>query len=503
MARPSEPGGTTWGKLATELHLRESKGAMCPPFGLPGRVASIYTGRSSGTIVPGTIGRQAKFMLCRRLKFRTGGAVLTAAFALLLASNAICQDQKLPDAPAPQNNAPLPKVDVPVPAPDSQSAPGDQAPAPAAEPTNPVPPPPGSREIKTVAPGSVPKSAGNSRDELFSLQKTVTFVTVPVTVKDSDGKLVDGLLANDFRVLEDNIPQRLTFFTSDPFPLSAAVIIDQGLPNPELKKVNQTFSALGGAFAPFDEVAVFTYGNSVSKRQDFGNTTRMELALHRLSDERGANAGASTVGGPFGAGPATNSKPPDGARQVITPAPEFHVLNDAILMAAQDLAHRSPTSRKIIFIISDGQEYGSRASYAQVLKVLLTDGIAVYAIGVNTAAMPVYDKISKARIPGFGYSNILPKYVNATGGDVLDEFSKEAIESAYQRITAEARNQYTLGYNTAQRPSSNYRDITVIVKRPGLNVFAKHGYYPLPPQRETPPAPPPQDSGAAQPGPGE
>jgi VWFA-related protein len=196
-----------------------------------------------------------------------------------------------------------------------------------------------------------------------------------------------------------------------------------------------------------------------------------------------------------------------GAVQVQTPSQEHHVLNDAILMAAQELAHRPAANRKIIFVISDGQEYGSRASYSQVLKVLLTDGIAVYAIGVDTAAMPLYGKVAKARIPGFGYSNILPRYTNATGGDVLDEFSKESIESAYQRITLEARNQYTLGYNTSQKPSSNYRDIEVRVKRPGLEVTAKHGYYPLPPQRDQstplpadqpppgsatpPPAPPP------------
>jgi VWFA-related protein len=394
----------------------------------------------------------------RPLKLWTGGALLTAALSLLLASAAVCQQQKLPDAPTPQNNAPVPNVNVPAPGvPDEQAAgatPDQATGAPGAQQqTNPQPPPPGSREIKTIAPGSAPKAGESGRDELFSLVKNVTFVTVPVTVKDGDGKLVDGLLSKDFSVYEDGTPQRLTFFTSDPFPLAAALIIDQGLPNPELKKVTQTFSALGGAFGPFDEVAVFTYGNTVNKRQDFGNSSRMELALHRIADERGANAGASTVGGPFGSGPVTNGKPMPGAAQVVTPAPEFHVLNDAVLTAAQDLARRSPTSRKIIFIISDGQEYGSRASYAQVLKVLLTDGIAVYAIGVNTAAIPVYDKVAKARIPGFGYSNILPKYVNATGGDVLDEFSKEAIESAYQRITAEARNQYTLGYNTAQQLS--------------------------------------------------
>jgi VWFA-related protein len=422
------------------------------------------------------------------------------------------QQQSLPDAPAPQNNAPAPSANVPVPTapPDDQGSstsssanpepPGNTRPQ---ESANPQPPPAGSQEIKTVPPGSVPASQ-NAQDELFSLTKNVSFVSVPVTVKNGEGTLVEGLLAKDFSIYEDGLPQKLTFFTSDPFPLAAALIVDQGLPEPALKKVNQTFAALGGAFGPFDEVAVFTYGNTVNKRQDFGNTTRMGIALQRLKDERGANAGASVVGGPFGSGASTNSKPVTGGNQVITPTPEYHVLNDAILMAAQELAHRSPTSRKIIFIISDGQEYGSRASYAQVLKVLLTDGIAVYGIGVDQAALPVYGKVAKARIPGFGYSNILPRYVNATGGDVLNEFSRESIESAYGRITMEARNQYTLGYNTAQKPSSNYRDIEVRVKRPGLEVFAKHGYYPLPPQRSTPatPAETPDSSNSTQPPPG-
>lgn len=431
----------------------------------------------------------------RRLSFLIRGALLTAVLTLTM-TPAFAQDQKLPDAPAPQNNAPLPSVNLPN-APsgsDDQGSSsssanpndaGNTRPQDSQEKPNPQPPPPGSQEIKTVPPGSIPPEE-NGRDQLFSLTKNVNFVYVPVTVKDSEGKLIEGLLAKDFSIYEDGVPQKLTFFTSDVFPLAAALIIDMDLPDPMLKKVNQTFAALGGAFGPFDEVAVFTYGNTVNKRQDFGNSTRMELALQRLKDMSGSNAGASVVGGPFGSGPETNSKPIPGGSQVITPTPEYHVLNDAILMAAQELAHRAPTSRKIIFIISDGQEYGSRASYAQVLKVLLTDGIAVYGVGVDTAAMPVYGKIAKARIPGFGYSNILPKYANATGGDVLNEFSKESIETAYGRITVEARNQYTLGYNTVQRPSSNYRDIEVRVKRPGLLVTAKHGYYPLPPQRPEP-----------------
>jgi VWFA-related protein len=174
------------------------------------------------------------------------------------------------------------------------------------------------------------------------------------------------------------------------------------------------------------------------------------------------------------------------------------VLNDAILMAAQDLARREAGRRKIIFVISDGKEVGSTASYSQVLKVLLTYQIAVYAIGVDSAALPGYNKVDKLHIPLLGYSDILPKYANATGGDVLNEFSRDSIEAAYQRITLEARNQYTLGYTTPQTLSSKYHDIEVRIARPGLRVTAKHGYYPLPPQRV--PSAQPQSTESQAPG---
>ena len=64
----------------------------------------------------------------------------------------------------------------------------------------------------------------NDFDELFKLEE-VNFISVPVTVKDPEGRLVDGLLAQDFNIYEDNVKQKITFFTSDPFPLSAALVI--------------------------------------------------------------------------------------------------------------------------------------------------------------------------------------------------------------------------------------------------------------------------------------
>jgi VWFA-related protein len=453
-------------------------------------------------------------MLKRRLNNWVQSAVMLAVMAMT-ATLAVCQ-QPLPDAPRPQNNAPaapLPDVIAPVPgmndgtgAAPSKSNPKDTANTRSAgdQPTttNPEAPPPGSQGIKTVPPGQTGNAPGNDFDELYKLQVQVNFITVPVTVKDTDGKMIDGLLAQDFSVYEDNVRQTITFFTSDPFPMSVGLVIDLGISDTTLKKVSQTYSALDGSFGPFDKVAVFTYGNSVHKQADFGNPQRLQLALQRIRDLSGQNPGAPVVGGPFGSGPTNNGKQVDGAPlPVQTGTRESHVLNDAILMAASELAHQPRENRKIIFVISNGYEYGSRASYAQVLKVLLTNGIAIYAVGVEQASTPGLSKLDKLHIPGQGYTDILPKYANATGGDVINSYSREAIESAYQAITAQARNQYTLGYTTPQKLSSSYRDIEVRVKRPGLLVTARHGYYPLPPQRELlaptdatekpqPPAPP-------------
>jgi hypothetical protein len=114
--------------------------------------------------------------------------------------------------------------------------------------------------------------------------------------------------------------------------------------------------------------------------------------------------------------------------------------------------------------------------------VLLSYNITVFAVGVDTAAIPIYDKLGRIRVPGFGTGNILQKYTSATGGDVLAEFDRQAIEQAYSKITDLARNQYTLGYNAPGTASTSYRVIDVHVHRPNLKVVAKDGYYPLPPQ---------------------
>ena len=343
--------------------------------------------------------------------------------------------------------------------------------------------------VKTVPAGSVPRDAETGED-LYKIRVTTNLVLVPVTVKDSEGRLIGGLLPKDFVVLESGQPQTLKFFTSDPFPLSAAVIIDTGMADVGLKKVQETLSALQGAFSQFDEVAIYTYSSTVGRVSDFtGVGKELTVTLNEVKGYSGANNGPPVTSGPLGPqGPIINGRPVDSpVTPVSTPPKVARVMNDAILLAAHDLSKRDRARRKIIFIISDGREQGSTASYKDTLKVLQTQNITVYAVGVEGAAIPVYDRLQRIHLPktraALGYSDILPKYVSATGGGtVYGEWSQADVERAYAQAIGDARNQYTLGYT----PKSNiggYRQIEVRVRRPGVKVYAKDGYYPLPTAR--------------------
>jgi VWFA-related protein len=420
------------------------------------------------------------------------------------------QKQEIPDAPSasrpPQPFPTTPPVEPqgqpPSEAPTAEPAPSGNETPPSS--THPAPTatedkttePPHPLDVKTVPEGgATPDTGSSAQDELFKITRNVNQVIVPVRVTDDSGHLVNGLLPKDFTVYEDGKKRTMNFFTSDPLAISAAVVFDLGMPDINVQKVNQTFPALEGAFSQFDEVAIYTYSTTTGRMADFGAVgKRLDSVLNQLKSVHGENNGVPVLGGPLGPqGPTINNIPVD--RSIpppISPGKQARVLNDAVLEAAMDLGTRPKGRRKIIFVVSDGREYRSNASYSDVLKVLLSNGILVYGVGVGGSAIPGYKQMEKLHIPGQAYGNILPRYANATGGEILSEYSKEAIEGAYQRAIGDARNQYTLGYVTAATPSSTYREIEVTVGRPGCKssnlrpcvlVYAKAGYYPLPVSR--------------------
>lgn len=390
--------------------------------------------------------------------------------------------------PAKEEPAPQPKI------PASDAPPSYSSPPPASGDEQPPEPPP-PMKITTVPEGSKPTEPPPVQGELFKLMVNVNQVVVPVRVTNENGQLVSGLLNTDFSVYEDGKKQKLNYFTSDPFALSAAVVVDLGMSDIAVQKMNQTFPALEGAFAPFDEVAVYAYSDAVSQMAGFqAMGRRLDAVFNQMKTYSGETPGVPVMGGPMGPqGPTVNGVPVgQTSAPVITPSKHAHVLNDAILRAALDLGKQEKNRRKVIFVISDGREYRSDASYNSVLQVLLSNGILVYAVAVGSSAIPGYRTLEKLHIPGQGYSDILPKYVNATGGEVLSEYSPKAIEKVYQRLLGDARNQYTLGYVTRATPSDTRREIEVRVNRPGckssdlrpcVSVYAKEGYYPLPATR--------------------
>ena len=403
------------------------------------------------------------------------------------------QDEKSASKPATGKATEKTPEEFPFP----ESAPSETAPAEIEVPASPTVP------ANPHAPPALPPQTA-PEEAAGTLKVIVKFVSVPVTVKDNSGRLVEGLLPKDFQLLENGVKQDLKYFTSDPFAISAAIVFDQGMPDVAVRKLNQTFPALEGAFSKYDEVALYTYSSAVRKVKDFGALGKgTTAALNSLKTETGRNSGPPVIGGPFGSEPTVNGRAVGGGPTRINTVPqESHVLNDALLKAALDLSRRERGRRKMLFIVSDGREKGSEAAYSDVLRFLLTNEITVYAVAVDAGALPGIRKIEQLKLPRQGYSNILPKYANATGGEVFSEFSKEAMEEAYARATGDARDQYTLGYYTHAKPGV-FRELEVLVARKGVKVQAKAGFYPMPPPR-TPNRPVPQGSaqqGSAQPSP--
>jgi VWFA-related protein len=319
----------------------------------------------------------------------------------------------------------------------------------------------------------------DSKDEQYKIRAKVDLVVVPVTVKGEGDKLITNLKKEDFILLEDGRRQTLSNFTVDPVPLSAAVVVDTGLGYDALLRVQKTFPALDGAFSQFDEVAVYKYDKFVTKLLDFsGNSERVQAAMDKLREIQ--PRAATTIdpmiaGGPFSIpGPVINGQPvvPPANLGIVSPLPpkKSSVLNDAIFTAASDLAKRERNRRKIVLVVSDGENSGNDHSFDQTTKSLLETGIQVYSVALD-------------RPFPYNINTVLEDYARTTGGDVFFANSIHSIERSYAAATEQARNQYVLGYisnNDILGEGPVFRDIQVKIAGNNLKTFHRKGYYQYP-----------------------
>ncbi len=409
--------------------------------------------------------------------------------------------QAVPDAPTPQ--APRPMSDMKdqvtpgLGTDSSQSSPktpqtsssgtqnsgGDGA-----APSSRAPSAAGPDEVQTTPP-ELPEPGKGVEAGVTVFRTYTNFVEVPVTVKDSKGQLVAGLTFRDFRVYENNQRQQLRLFTVDPYPLSVAYVIDQSLTADVMAKVNNSLGAIQGSLTPYDDVAVFSYNNGAKELTGFtGAQSHLLTAVLALNKATGRDEGVPVNSGPLaGCSITSNGSCVDPNLQqgrsaggpVMNIQKEIHTLNDAILRAAVELSKRPPGRRRIVYVISDGKEYGSKASAKEVIKYLQTNKIAVYATLVGDSARWGEGYLSRFHLPFQMNDNILIRYAQATGGTLEAERSVNGIEKSYAHIAEEARTQYTLGYISHQPAiDGKYRAIEVRVDRPNVEVTSKPGYYP-------------------------
>jgi VWFA-related protein len=321
-----------------------------------------------------------------------------------------------------------------------------------------TPPQQGTTTPKTQGPGIIVRS---------------TTVRVPVTVKDGNGDLVATLRADDFRLFDDNVEQRITKVEVEPLPISAIVLLDSALKAKAQKEVQDSVRAIAGGIGARDEVAIFRFDQYPQQVTDFiADPDELLTQLDRLQVTGTDTLKPDNMAGSPPLPKINGSQSPD--------APSLPTLgtlggngtksiNDAVYAASQVLRSRPTDRRKIIFLISDGVESkGNTFKFDDTVKMLQSAEVAVYSIGVGAS---VIDR----------FHNIIGRLADASGGDFYYASNRGDLENLYSRIADEARNQYVLYYSPDHRDRIvTYHSIEVRVRLAGLSIHTRNGYYSAP-----------------------
>ncbi len=444
----------------------------------------------------GWVGSLALGMLGAMALAQAGpGKALAAQSTAAQSGQQTLAQQAIPDAPKPQTRLPNLGSVTPGQGTTSSSA-GDQTPSAGAAtpPPAPVPgaalPPNGAAhtvEEQTIFYDTPTGDAANADTYIVR----VNDVNVPFTVKDSKGQLVAGLQANEVQVYENGLMQHITHFTDEAQPLSVTLVVDQSMTYDNMQRVNTALGALPGAFTPYDEISVFKYNNGPNMVTDFTGAQSARLTDAILISKGSGREPllAGSLSGPMSQTTVINNQnfDPNTASQrgtsgiVLNPPKEVHTLNDAIMAAAKKLSDRPNGRRRVIYVISDGKEYGSTAKTKDVIKYLQTNQIEVDGTLVGDSSLPVVGFLDRMHLPLTMRDNVLPTYASETGGNFDSEFRTGGIEKSFAKIASEVRNRYTLDFITHEpQYDGKYRKLEVKVLRPDLTVIAKQGYYPTP-----------------------
>jgi Ca-activated chloride channel homolog len=267
----------------------------------------------------------------------------------------------------------------------------------------------------------------------FLSKVTVSAVNLPVTVLGRDKKPVEGLKEADFSVLEDGVPQSISFFSlQHELPIRLGVTVDTSgsmeKTLPEVQKVVLGF--LQDLLQPRDRAFVVSFSDEPELLEGFtGDFKALERALIALRAQR------STA------------------------------LYDAVVYSLFQFS--GVRGRKALIVLTDGKDNASRMDYEKALDYAERSGVIIYTIGVD---LPITEVRTRSQ---------LSRLARVTGGEVFFIRREDSLTPIYEQINRELRTQYLIAYtsNSGAAPDA-FRKVTVEVKRPHVEVRTIAGYYP-------------------------
>lgn len=269
------------------------------------------------------------------------------------------------------------------------------------------------------------------------IRAEVSVVNILATVRDKSGKYVSDLSREDFDVYEDGVKQTIEFFSyesgQDAQPLTIVFLIDtSGSVKDKLRFEQMAASEFlhETLRENKDMAAVVQFDSEINLIQDF--TYDLNVLENAILDIR--------------AGGATK-------------------LYDAIFVAVEDLLVHE-VGRKVLVVLSDGADTQSVVSDKDAIEVAQKEDVLIYGIGI------------RSRNYGADFGK-LKKFAEATGGIFYKATPDlEKLREVFSQINREIKNQFSIGYvSTNQKKDGSFREISVKVKRPRLNITHRKGYY--------------------------
>jgi Ca-activated chloride channel family protein len=277
------------------------------------------------------------------------------------------------------------------------------------------------------------------------LNVSVDLVNISATVRDSTGRYLDGLTAQDFTVLENGVEQKVSFFSHDTKAnLSVGVLVDtSGSMRHKLQQALQTVREVSLALGPQDEMFLVTFNDDVDLRQKFTkNPEDVQRAL------RGIRSGGETS------------------------------VYDALGVAMKEMQN-AHNGKRILLLVSDGYDTRSKINMDQALEQLKRSQLQLYAIGIDDDDNdPLVLRQPRYHV----YLFMLGELTGASGGQTFRMYTGRnyALDSIAAIILEELHQQYTLGYYPVTPKDGSWRALQVRVDRPGSAVRSRTGYYAVP-----------------------